>query len=265
MRTRSSGPPEGDLAGLPAGVAARVAAARVLDAVLHEDRSLKAALATRLPTFADLRDRALVEAIVFAALRRRAGYAAALADWMPKPLAQRDGDLRALLYAGFAQLDVLGLPAHAAVAATVDAARALGRTHQAGLVNALLRRATRDGLPAADPSADWPPWLLQRVERDWPAHRDAILNASAQAAPLWLRVNSRRCQRGDYLQRLEVAGIDATAPDDLPDALRLDTSLPVSALPGFDAGDVSVQDGSAQHVADALLPLHDAPQLGKDR
>jgi hypothetical protein len=33
--------------------------------------------------------------------------------------------LRALLHVGFAQLDALALPAHAAVAATVDAARAL--------------------------------------------------------------------------------------------------------------------------------------------
>ncbi len=264
MRTRSSAPPEGDQASLPAGVAARVAAARVLDAVLHDDRSLKAAFATRLPKIADLRDRALVEAIVFAALRRRSAYAAALTAWMPRPPDKRDGALRALLYAGFAQLDALRLPPHAAVAASVDAARALGRAHQAGLVNALLRRAARDGLPPADPAADWPAWLLQRIGHDWPGQRDAILAASAQAAPLWLRVNAQRCQRDDYLQRLEAVDIEATAPpDDLPDALRLETSLPVSALPGFDAGDVSVQDGSAQHVADALLPLHAAPDSGK--
>ena len=54
------------------GVAARVAAARILDEVLHCGRSLKAALGQALPALADPRDRALVEAVVFTALRRRA-------------------------------------------------------------------------------------------------------------------------------------------------------------------------------------------------
>jgi 16S rRNA (cytosine967-C5)-methyltransferase len=40
----------------------------------------------------------------------------------------------------------------------------------------------------------------------------------------------------------------------LADALVLETSVPVAGLPGFDAGDASVQDGSAQAVADALAP-----------
>jgi len=60
------------------GVASRVAATRVLDAVLHRGRSLKSELATALPALADPRDRALVEAIVSAALRQRARYDAAL-------------------------------------------------------------------------------------------------------------------------------------------------------------------------------------------
>ena len=137
------------------GVATRVSAARVLDVVLHRGRSLKATLAAALPALADPRDRAMVEAIVFTALRQRARFDAALSQWMSKPLTQRDQELRALLHAGFAQ-QVLGMPEHAVIAATVDAARALGRPHQAALVNALLRRAQREGLPAAAGDADWP-------------------------------------------------------------------------------------------------------------
>ena len=110
---------------MSAGVNARVSAARVLDVVLHRGRSLKATLAAALPALDDPRDRALVEAIVMCALRQRARFDAALAQWMAKPLEARDHELRALLHAGFAQLE-MGLPAHAAVAASVDAARALG-------------------------------------------------------------------------------------------------------------------------------------------
>lgn len=235
------------------GVATRVAAARTLDEVLHRGRSLKAALGASLPTLADPRDRALVEAMVLAALRQRVRYNAALDGWTPRPLGQRDGPLRALLLAGFAQLE-LGLPAHAALAATVDAARTLGRAHQAGMVNALLRRAQRDGLPPADPAQAWPRWLARQVRADWPRQADAIFEASVQIAPMWLRVNRRWISRNDYLALLRETGIDAVPEPTLADALRLDAALPVQQLPGFDAGLVSVQDGAAQAVADALAP-----------
>jgi len=242
------------MAATDTGVASRVAATRVLDAVLHRGRSLKLELATALPALADPRDRALVEAIVFAALRQRARYDAALAAWVPRPLGRRDAPLRALLHVGLAQLDALALPAHAAVASTVDAARALGRTHQANLVNALLRRAQRDGLPAGDPAGAWPAWLLQRLRDDWGDDAEAIVAASAQPGPLWLRINRQRSSVETFAQRLHDSRIEAATTPLCADALRIDAPVPVSALPGFADGEVSVQDGSAQLVADAFAP-----------
>ena len=247
--------------GPSSGTASRLVAAHVLDAVLHRGRSLKSEFANALPKLADPRDRALVEAICFAALRERARYAAALDGWMAKPPGQRDAPLRALLYVGFAQIDALRLPAHAAVDATVEAARALGRTHQAGMVNALLRRALREGLPAADPAHAWPAWLLDEVRRDWPAQADAVLAASAIAAPLWLRVNRLKSDRDAAQAALQAAGIAATAHPALTDALRIEDSMAVADLPGFEDGLMSVQDGSAQAVADALAPAPGARVL----
>jgi 16S rRNA (cytosine967-C5)-methyltransferase len=234
------------------GAASRVAAARVLDAVLHRGRSLKAELAAQLPKLDDVRDRALVEAICFAVLRQPSRFESALKSWIPRPLGRRDDELRALLYAGFAQLDPLALPAHAAVAATVEAARSLGRAHQAGMVNALLRRAQREGLPAGDPAAHWPRWLRTRLERDWPQDHARILESSAQTPPLWLRVNRLRQSRDTYLQRLLDAGIQAQSDATASDALRLESGIAVAQLPGFAEGEVSIQDVSAQRVADAL-------------
>ncbi|WP_082124543.1 16S rRNA (cytosine(967)-C(5))-methyltransferase RsmB [Lysobacter capsici] len=244
------------------GAQPRAIAARVLDAVLHRGRSLKAELAAALPTLPDPRDRALVEAMCFAVLRQPLRYEAALEAWMPRALSRRDGELRALLYAGLAQLDPLQLPAHAALAATVEATRALGRKHQAGLVNALLRRAQRDGLPATDPRhSHWPSWLRGLLRKQWPDHFDAILANSAIAPPMWLRVNAARVGREDYRAQLAQAGIPSIAPAAPVEALRLQEAVPVSTLPGFAEGLVSIQDLSAQLVADALSPAPGARVL----
>ncbi|MFC0676608.1 16S rRNA (cytosine(967)-C(5))-methyltransferase RsmB [Lysobacter korlensis] len=244
-----------------AGVASRVAAARVLDAVLHRGRSLKAELATALPQLADPRDRALVEAICFAALRRLGQFDAALAAWMSRPLPKRDLELRALLYVGLAQLEPMRLPAHAAVAATVDAARAIGRTHQSGLVNALLRRALREGLPAVDNAAAWPAWLHSRLLADWGDEAGSIVAASMNEPPLWLRVNRRQLMRHEYRAQLAEAGIETDVDDALADGLKLAASIAVAALPGFADGVVSVQDAAAQLVADAVAPAPGARVL----
>lgn len=236
------------------GAQPRAVAAGVLDAVFLRGRSLRVELARRLPTLDDPRDRALVETLCFAVLRQPARYEAALAQWMAQPPGRRDGELKMLLFVGFAQLDPLGLPAHAAVASTVEAARVLGRRHQAGLVNALLRRAQREGLPTLPPDTDWPDWLRERIRGDWPALAGSIFAESIAPAPLWLRVNRQQGSREAYRERLAAAGISALPDPTLADALRVEGTLAVAALPGFTAGAVSVQDASAQAVADALAP-----------
>jgi 16S rRNA (cytosine967-C5)-methyltransferase len=53
-----------------------------------------------------------------------------------------------------------------------------------------------------------------------------------------------------YLQRLTEAGLPARQTG--PDAVTLDKAVPVHTLPGFDAGDVSVQDAGAQWAARLL-------------
>ena len=142
--------------------------------------------------------------------------------------------------------------AHAALSATVEATRTLGRPHQAGMVNALLRRAQREGFPESDPAAAWPAWLRKKINLEWGEHANAIFRASAHAAPLWLRANRNKGTRDEYASRLREAGIVSSIDPNLSDALRIDLPVAVSALPGFAEGDASVQDGSAQQVADAL-------------
>ena len=105
-----------------------------------------------------------------------------------------------------------------------------------------------------DPALVVSAFVMHACAEMTPEDADAVFAESAKPAPMWLRVNRRRGSRDDYAQRLREAGIEAIVVDGLVDALRLEHALPVAELPGFDAGDVSVQDGSAQAVADALSP-----------
>ncbi len=238
-----------------AGAGLRAQAARTLVAVLVAGQSLKSVLAKALPGIADPRDRALLEAICFSVLRHRRRYEFVVATWLAKPLPPRDSGVQMLLLSGLAQLDDMRLPAHAAVAATAEAARLLDRAPLVGLVNALLRRATREPLPTGDSEAvrcSHPDWLLQRLRDDWPADVDAIVAANNRSAPVWLRVNKVKSTRDDYAARLAGAGFGARLPALPAGAIVLDAPCSPSTLPGWIDGDVTVQDGAAQLAVEAL-------------
>lgn len=234
------------------GVETRMLAARMVQAILFDGRSLKAVLHESLPQLSDGRDRALAEAMLMAVVRNSRRYALGLDSMMPRPLGRRDTDLRALLYVGMAQLLDLQLPAHAALATTVDTAHAMRRTRQSGMVNAILRRLQREGLPEQDAMWEWPDFLRNAVMDAYPDQASDVFAHSAQQAPMFLRVNARRGSRDAYLQRLADAGLHAHAVAADPYAVQLEESVSMQQLPGFAEGDVSVQDLSAQLVTPLL-------------
>ena len=246
------------------GAGLRAQAARSLVAVLAQGRSLKAELAQALPGIADPRDRALLEAICFSVLRHHRRYRHVLDAWMQRPLRQRDAELQCLLLAGLAQLDALQLSAHAAVGATAEAARALGRSAQVGFVNALLRRAAREPWPESDDPGvrhSHPDWLVQGLERDYPGEVEAILRANNAPAPMWLCVNPRHATRDEYLSQLQAAGIEAVAAEYPSEGILLATPRNPESLPGWKEGACWVQDGAAQLAVEALAPAPGARVL----
>jgi 16S rRNA (cytosine967-C5)-methyltransferase len=175
-----------------------------------------------------------------------------------KPLRKRDRVVNALLVIGLYQIAEMRIPDHAVVSETVDAARQLQRPKLAGLVNACLRRFVREDLAAtaaADEQSEWnhPLWLIEQIRNDWPDDWRAILTANNERAPMWLRVNTCRNTAEQYLQRLQDAGMDAALLAAVPDAVRLKEPQAVESLPGFSAGDASVQDAAAQIAARWLL------------
>ncbi len=230
-------------------------AARLLAAVVSEGQSLSRAAPPLLATLGDARDRAFAQACVYGVLRHYYSLSGRLEASLARPLRAKDADVRALLLCGLYQLEHMRTPPHAAVAASVDAVRGLRKTWAASLVNAVLRAATRsDPAPRGDIESrfEHPAWLVERLSRDWPEDWQAVLAANNAQPPLTLRVNRVRVTREQYLARLQTAGLAARAGKHAPSAVVLDTPVPVEDLPGFVAGDVSVQDEAAQLAAGLL-------------
>jgi 16S rRNA (cytosine967-C5)-methyltransferase len=128
----------------------------------------------------------------------------------------------------------------------------------AAFVNAVLRRFLREretlveqALREALARHNHPAWWVDRLQRDWPERWAEILAANQLHPPMTLRVNARRGSAAAYVARLADQGIAAQALEG--HAVRLAEACPVTRLPGFEAGDVSVQDAAAQLAAPLLL------------
>ena len=237
----------------------RALAARVNAAVVSAGESLDRALAAA--PIDDARDAALLRAISYGALRWHDRVQWQVEQLLSRPLSRRDVELAGLLRVGLFQLQWLRIPDHAAVAATVAAAAILGVGRAKGLVNAVLRRFLReretlDSRMQASREAlvSHPRWLIDLLEADWPDRAEAILAANNAPPPMWLRVNRLRTTTAAYLERLAADGIEASAAAGLASAVMLTEPRPAATLPGFAAGDVSVQDAGAQLAAGFLDP-----------
>ncbi len=234
-------------------------AARGLAEIALRGASLREVMERQAPRLADARDRALLMALLSVGARWWLRFDPAVDALLDKPLRHKDPAIHALLICGLVQLEILKLNDYAAVAATVEATRALKRPQLAGLVNAILRRWLRErdtrnaALDAHAPTRHaHPPWLAQALARDWPQQAEAIMAANNQQPPLMLRVNRRCTTREALLARLQTDGHTANVHPWLADALVLAHSTDVTRLSGFAEGAFAVQDGAAQVAADLM-------------
>ncbi len=262
---------------------ARSVATQILTQVIRERRSLSHCLETQLPLLKDSRERALTQELCYGVLRWLPRLQALLKELLRKPLKTKDDDIQVLLLIGLYQHLYLQIPPYAATAATVEVTRTLKKDWASGLVNAVLRHFQRQRaqlLEQIDTKLSvkfaHPPWLLDRLQTNWPHHWESLLRANNSHPPLTLRINARCLSRETYLTHLQQANIVAelTPYTDygvtiqqwpvtlgLEEQLDLLKSAPakignwITHLPGFSQGWISVQDGAAQLAA----PLLDVP------
>jgi len=242
----------------------RASAARAVSRVLRGasvDDALLPATRFRVPA-----DAAMTRLLTYGVLRELRLLQAIAAQLVDKPLAQ-DDEIHALLLVGLYQLRSLATPPHAAINETVAAAETLKRAQAQGFLNAVLRRYTREQsqLEAKVPDDagvrhSHPDWLVEQIRKDWPQQWEAVLAANNGQGPLTLRVNRRRLSRDEYLKRLAEMNIAASADSAAPEAVTLAEPRPIEKIPGFNTGQVSVQDASAQ-LAVGLLQLRDGQRV----
>lgn len=239
---------------IPAGLPAREAAVRLIAAVLHERRALDEALAkefasSQLPP----RDRGLARLIASTVLRRQGELEAVLTGYLEKPLPARQGQLWPILLSGAAQLLFLETPPHAAVGLAVEQARRDRHAHRYDrLVNALLRRLTREGadaLAGRDGIAlNIPDWLLASWTQ---AYGDEIARriaaASLSEAPLDITVKS---DAPEWAERLGGSVLPTGS-------VRLAAGGRIEDLPGYADGAWWVQDAAAALPARLLGSVAD--------
>ncbi len=247
------------------GAEPRAVAARGIAGVLR-GASLSTVLPAMLPRV-EPRDRTLLQEMSYGVCRQAVRLEFCLERLLNRPLKAKEQEVHALLLCGLYQLEYMRVPAHAAIAETVEAARLLKRAWAVGLVNAVLRgfqRRRADLLAEAD-AIDavrhaCPGWLLNRLRKAWPMQADSVLDAWMQRPPLTLRVNRRQGDVDAYRQRLEAVGLEAMPVPGAADALILSEAVPVERLPGFGQGLVSVQDAGAQ-LAASLLDVRDGQRV----
>ena len=227
------------------GLAARRIAAEILEGVLRQRRPLDDQLDGQhvhpgLPALED-RDRALVRMLAATVLRRLGTLRHLLSLYLNEGLPKDAPRVEAALLIGAAQILWLDVPDHAAVdlaVRLVQADRRAGR--YPGLVNAVLRRVTRDSpgdLAAIDTARlDTPEWLMVR----WRAHygektAHAIAAAHADPPPLDVSVKG---DAEEWAARLRGRVLPTGT-------VRAQAHGPIARLHGFDAGGWWVQDAAA--------------------
>jgi 16S rRNA (cytosine967-C5)-methyltransferase len=165
-------------------------------------------------------------------------------------------ELAGLLLVALYEIDGRDTPAYAAVNEAVELAdRRFSRAK--GFVNAVLRSFLRERFELVagaegTPEGRWnfPLWWIDKLKAAYPDAWQGMLEALNGHPPMTLRVNLRRTSVERYAAVLDAAGMAWRRAGET--ALTLVDPVPVSVLPGFAEGLVSVQDLGAQYAAPLL-------------
>ena len=248
---------------------ARQAAFDVLRAVSSGKVDLGTALAQARTRLGDERDRALAGEIATGTLRWQAAFDHVTTSFANRPLKKLDAEVIDILRLSMFQLLHLDrIPASAAVKDAVDLAGKAGKRSAAGLVNAVLRRVSREraSLPLPPRPANLgdrdavlsylsttlshPAWLVARwLDRYGFEAAETWARFNNSPAALTLRANRLKTTRHALREALAREGIESTEGRHAADALVIRAGNPLGTALD-EEGAFVVQDEGSQLVGE---------------
>ena len=175
-----------------------------------------------------------------------------------------DDNVRAALQIGLYDLLFLATPDYAAIDDTVQLSKVLIGKKVTGVVNAVLRKIQREGVPSVDtgrPVEDLaiqyshPDWMVKRwFERYGPASTKRLLEYNNQRPSYCVRINRIKTTPEEFREVSTSLSVTSTQSRYSPDFFYVDQLQPLIRSEYFKEGYFSVQDESAGLVIDVVDP-----------
>ncbi len=246
---------------------ARVCAFRVLQRTFGEDAYADRVFRAEADRVGlDARDRAFAQRLAYGAIQNRATLDYVVSSLSARPIETIELPLLNALRLGVYQVALLdGVPDHAAVGQTVELAKDHGHGGHR-LVNAVMRRATREASDLISQLSDYSPaeaavrhshpeWIV----RTWwdalgPEETVALLERDNSPAESALRANELIVTAGEVAEELAAQGVESHPADDMPEGLVLNGQFDVHGSKLFREGAVMPQSRASMRVARMLDP-----------
>jgi 16S rRNA (cytosine967-C5)-methyltransferase len=236
--------------------------ADLIGQIIYEGRSLSQALDTLEP-----KSRPAIQSLTFAALRTWASAQQLINQLIPKK-PSKEVDLLLSVAITLIINQSRGenqnrYPIHTIVNEAVKAATMTAKTkHASGLINAVLRKVSGlqdNELDDQTIGIAYPKWWIKQLQGAYPNELQIICANQQQRPPLVLRINVKKITPSSYRALLDSKKIAYRVIEQIGNmpvntAIAIVDPIPVSQIPGFEDGLVSVQDAGAQLAAILLNP-----------
>jgi 16S rRNA (cytosine967-C5)-methyltransferase len=235
------------------GLAARIAAARVLGRILEQGQTIDDAFAAEQGGQLSPSDNGFMRALVMTTLRHCGQIDATLRPLLPRPPHKiKPPHLLNILRLGVVQLLCMEGAEHAAVDLSVEAAAKNRKTAPAkNMVNAVLRRILREGIKLdPDTQRNIPQWMYKSWQKDYGAEVAQKIAAAALVEPPLDITVKNAAERESWAEKLDAVILPTGT---LRCALQKGD---ITAMPGFAEGAWWVQDAAAALPAQVLAEGH---------
>ena len=243
-------------------MSARISALRTLRACRESGAWADAALAAELGREClSAADAALASRIVYGVLQNRLLLDYYLSAFCTQRLDHLQQPLPDILRIGAYQILFLDkVPDHAAVSESVELAKASKRSAASGLVNAVLRKLSKnkttlpplpcDALELLSVKTSHPLWLTKRaVELLGYDEAEKFLSVNNEIAPVCVQLNPLKTTADALINELAGEGTEARRHPWVPDSLELFGTGDLTTLSAFYRGEFMVQDAAARLVS----------------